>query len=194
MCWAHNICSNICQISWDWNWPTCAWEKVAKYVICKANAWLKFLYWQAKHLNCNCRKLLCSALIQCLFDYASCSWFSGLCAKFKNKLQTTQNKMVHFITKKVPAHTLVKLNIRKLDTLVLMIRSNFFVYVMPTSSFIVLVLHILLIILLGCLKFTDTTQETTHLISDYQKSKELLFSPFFQLWNTWLEFTFKWNS
>ena len=43
-------------------------------------------------------KLLCFAFIQCLFDYASCSWFSGLNAKFKNKLQTTQNKMVRLIS------------------------------------------------------------------------------------------------
>jgi hypothetical protein len=77
-------------------------EEVAKHVICKANARLKFLYRQAKYLDHNCRKLLSSALIQCLFDYASCSWFSGLNAKFKNKLQTTQNKMVRFITNRGP--------------------------------------------------------------------------------------------
>ena len=47
-------------------------------------------------------KLLCSALIQCLFDYASCSWFSGLNSNFKNKLQTTQNKIVRFITNQGP--------------------------------------------------------------------------------------------
>ena len=73
-------------------------EEVAKYVICKANARLKCLYRHAKYLDRNCRQLVCSSLIQCLFDYASCSWFSGQNAKFKNKLQTTQNKMVRFIT------------------------------------------------------------------------------------------------
>ena len=37
-----------------------------------------------------------------MFDYASCSWFSGLNSKLKNKLQTTQNKMVRFITNQGP--------------------------------------------------------------------------------------------
>ena len=46
-------------------------EKIAKCVFRKANARLKFLYRHGKYLNFNCRKLLCSALIQCLFDYAS---------------------------------------------------------------------------------------------------------------------------
>ena len=77
-------------------------EKIAKCVLRKANARLKFLYRQGKYLNFNCRKLLCSALIQCLFDYASCSWFSGLKSNFKNKLQTTQNKIVRFITNQGP--------------------------------------------------------------------------------------------
>ena len=77
-------------------------EEVAKNVIHKANSRLKFLYRQARYLNQNCRKLLCSALIQCIFDYASCSWFSGLGVKHKNKLQTTQNKMVRFMTKSGP--------------------------------------------------------------------------------------------
>ena len=35
------------------------------------NARRKFLYRHGKYLNFNCRKLLCSALIQCLFDYAN---------------------------------------------------------------------------------------------------------------------------
>lgn len=63
-----------------------------------SNSRLKFLYRQTRNLNYNCRRLLCSALIQCLFDYASYSWFSGISVKHKNKLQTTQNKMVRFIT------------------------------------------------------------------------------------------------
>ena len=77
-------------------------EEIANHVLHKANARLKFLYRQANYLNQNCRKLLCSALIQCLFDYASSSWFSGLNSKFKNKLQITQNKMVRFITSRGP--------------------------------------------------------------------------------------------
>ena len=77
-------------------------EKIAKCVLRKANARIKFLYRQGKYLKFNCLKPLCSALIQCLFDYASCSWFSGLSSNFKNKLQTTQNKIVRFITNQGP--------------------------------------------------------------------------------------------
>ena len=77
-------------------------EKIAKCVLRKANARLKFLYRQGKYLNFNCRKLFCSALIQCLLDYASCSWFSGLNSNFKNKLQTTRNKIVGFFTNQGP--------------------------------------------------------------------------------------------
>ena len=74
---------------------------------------------QGKYPNFNFRKLLCSALIQWMFDYASCSWFSGLNSKYQQKFQTTQNKMVCFMRNStvVFAHDmLVKMNVRMLDT------------------------------------------------------------------------------
>ena len=55
------------------------------------------MYRQNKNLDKQCRKLLCSALIQPLFDYASPSWYNDLSQTHKNKLQTTQNKMIRFI-------------------------------------------------------------------------------------------------
>ena len=45
---------------------------------------------------------LTSALIQCQFDYASGSWYSGLTKKYKNRLQTTQNKIVRYILNPPP--------------------------------------------------------------------------------------------
>ena len=72
-------------------------EIIAKDVIKKSNSRLKFLYRQGKCLNQDSRKILCSALVQCHFDYASSSWYSGLSQKTKLRLQTTQNKMVRFI-------------------------------------------------------------------------------------------------
>ena len=45
------------------------------------------------------RKTLCSALIQCHLDYASCCWYEGLTKKLKHKLQVAQNKVVRFILK-----------------------------------------------------------------------------------------------
>jgi hypothetical protein len=77
-------------------------EVVAENVIKKANSRLKFLYRQANCLDQNSRKILCTALIQCHFDYAASSWYSGLSQKSKIRLQTSQNKMVRFILNKGP--------------------------------------------------------------------------------------------
>ena len=43
------------------------------------------------------RKSLCSALIQCHFDYSCSSWYPGINKTLKNKLQIAQNKMIRFI-------------------------------------------------------------------------------------------------
>ena len=48
-------------------------------------------------LNFICRKILCSALIQCHFDYSCSFWYPGINKGLKDKLQTTQNKMIRFI-------------------------------------------------------------------------------------------------
>ena len=40
------------------------------------------------------KRTLCSALIQCYFDYA---WYSGIDKKLQLRLQVTQNKVVRFI-------------------------------------------------------------------------------------------------
>ena len=45
------------------------------------------------------RKTLCSALIQCYFDYSCSSWYMGLTKGYKQKLQIMQNKMIRFILK-----------------------------------------------------------------------------------------------
>ena len=125
-------------------------EKIAKCVLRKANARLKFLYRQGKYLNFNCHKLLCStALIQCLFDYASCSWFSGLNSNFKNKLQTTQNKIVRFITNQGPRSHVGQYERSQIGYLSVDDRSNFFAYAVVTRFFTILVPHIFMITLSG---------------------------------------------
>ena len=48
-------------------------------------------------LNFQCRKTLCSALIQCHFDYSCSSWYPGINKGLKDKLQVTQNKVIRFI-------------------------------------------------------------------------------------------------
>ena len=74
----------------------------ANSVIKKANDRLRFLHRQGSCLNRRCRKLLCMALVQCLFDYSSSSWYTGLSKSLKKKLQITQNKMVRFMLMQGP--------------------------------------------------------------------------------------------
>ena len=69
---------------------------MALTVISKINTRLKFLYRKNKFLSPQLRRLLCNALIQPHFDYACSVWYPNLNKKFKTKLQTLQNKCVHF--------------------------------------------------------------------------------------------------
>ena len=72
-------------------------ECIVQNVISKVVAKLKFLYRHSKCLNFHTRKLLCSALLQCHFDYSCSSWFSGLNVGHKKKLQILQNKVIRFV-------------------------------------------------------------------------------------------------
>ena len=55
-----------------------AGDNIVKGIIKKANSRLKFLYRHKDMLSFNCKKTLCSALIQCHFDYACSSWYPGI--------------------------------------------------------------------------------------------------------------------
>ena len=74
-----------------------AGESIVKEIVKKANTRLKFLYRCKDLLNFDARKTLCSALIQCHFDYACSSWFPGINKTLKKKLQIMQNKIIRFI-------------------------------------------------------------------------------------------------
>ena len=69
----------------------------ADKIVSRSNAKIKFLYRQTRHFNMKTKKLLTPALIKCHFDYASAAWYSGLTKKYKNRLQTTQNKIVRYL-------------------------------------------------------------------------------------------------
>ena len=79
-------------------------------ILSKVNQRLKCLYRYNKCLSVKSRKTLCSALIQCHLDYASCCWYmyEGLTKNLKNKLQVAQNKVtvVRFILKLPGRHSL----------------------------------------------------------------------------------------
>ena len=72
-------------------------ESIVYNVIKKASGRLFFLYRHSNILNFNDRKTLCSALIQCHFDYSCSSWYTGLTKGLKQKLQIMQNKIVRYI-------------------------------------------------------------------------------------------------
>ena len=69
---------------------TVSGESMALKVINKINSRLKFLNRKNKFLTPVLRRLLCNALIQPHFDYASSAWYLNLTQKMKNKIQTTQ--------------------------------------------------------------------------------------------------------
>ena len=58
---------------------------------------LAFLYRNSSLLDMDCRRILCSALIQPHLDYCCSSWYNGLSAKLKDSLDIFQRKMVRFI-------------------------------------------------------------------------------------------------
>ena len=58
---------------------------------------LSFLCRNSSFLDFSCRKLLCSALIQPYIDYCSSSWYSGLSAQLRSRLDVLQRKMTRFI-------------------------------------------------------------------------------------------------
>ena len=58
---------------------------------------LAFLYRNASLLDQNCRRLLCSALIQPYLDYCRSTWYSGLSVALKGKLDVIQRKMVRYV-------------------------------------------------------------------------------------------------
>jgi hypothetical protein len=72
-------------------------ENIVLSIIHKVNARLRFLCRNDCCLNMAIRKDLCSALIQCYFDYACSAWYCGISKQLRYRLQTTQNKVVRFI-------------------------------------------------------------------------------------------------
>ena len=72
-------------------------ESIVKEITKKVNSRLRFLYRYKDYLNTESRKTLCTALIQCHFDYSCSSWFPGINKGLSDKLQVLQNRMIRFI-------------------------------------------------------------------------------------------------
>ena len=75
---------------------TMSGEAMALCVVHKINNKLKFLNRKNGLLTPTLRHLLCNALIQPDFDYACSAWYPNLSNKLKHRIQTTQNKSMHF--------------------------------------------------------------------------------------------------
>ena len=76
---------------------TLSGESIITNIIKKASSRLKFLYRYKSILKEKSKKILCSALIQCHFDYCCSSWYSSLNKMQKSRLQIMQNKCIRFI-------------------------------------------------------------------------------------------------
>jgi hypothetical protein len=74
-----------------------SFDAMARSVLQKANARLKYLYRKKDYLTQHTKKLLVMSLIQCHFDYCCSIWYPGLSQVLKNKLQITQNKLIRFV-------------------------------------------------------------------------------------------------
>ena len=66
-------------------------ESMANKVLGKINGRLKFLHRKNEFLTAPLRRLLCNALVQPHFDYASSAWYPNL-----KKLKVAQNKCIRF--------------------------------------------------------------------------------------------------
>ena len=71
-------------------------------VISKISARISFLFRNSHLLTSRCRQILCTALIQPYFDYCCTSWYTGLSARHKSKLDVLQRKMVRLVFKMEP--------------------------------------------------------------------------------------------
>ena len=74
----------------------CTGESMALKVIDKINNRLKFMWHKNKFLTRPLKRLLCNALIQPHFIYASSAWYPNLQNKLSDKLQICQNKSIRF--------------------------------------------------------------------------------------------------
>ena len=79
-----------------------AGEDMASKIIKKIGSRIKFLARKRKYLDSETIKLLVAALVQCHFEYACSSWYSGLTKKTKGKLQVCQTKLIRTVLKLPP--------------------------------------------------------------------------------------------
>ena len=71
-------------------------ESMANKDLGKINGRMKFLDRKNEFLTAPLRRLLCNALVQPHFDYASSAWYPNLSKKMLKKLKVSQNNCIRF--------------------------------------------------------------------------------------------------
>ena len=97
-----------------------------KSLLKSCNSRLSFLYRNARCLDFDSRRILCNALILPYFDYCSSSWYSGISAQLRNRLNTFQRKLVRFIHGYGPMHHVEHCHFRNLEWLAVPDRVTYF--------------------------------------------------------------------
>ena len=87
---------------------------------------IAFLYRNSSCLDLNCRRILCSALIQPYFDYCCSSWYSGLTGKLRDRLDVLQRRMVRYIYSYGPRDHVDSRDIKALSWLLVKDRVRYF--------------------------------------------------------------------
>ena len=87
---------------------------------------LFFLYRNSSFLDVSCRRILCLALIQPHIDYCCSSWYSGLTAALKGKLDVVQRRMVRFINSFDSRHHVDSRDMKALSWLLVPDRVKYF--------------------------------------------------------------------
>ena len=103
-------------------------EAHAQALISKCASRISFLYRYSNLLNSDCRRILCSALIQPYLDYCSSSWYSGLTTKLRvrGRIDVIQRRMVRYIHSFEPRHHLELSDFKRLRWMVVPDRVNYF--------------------------------------------------------------------
>ena len=95
-------------------------------LIKKCSGRISFLYRNSAMLDANCRKILCTALVQPYLDYCSSSWYNGITKSLKNKLDVLQRRMIRFINSYGPRHHVDEKDAKALSWLLVKDRVDFF--------------------------------------------------------------------
>ena len=95
-------------------------------LIRKCSGRISFLFRNSSMLDPNCRKILCSALVQPYLDYCSSSWYNGITKTLMNKLDVLQRRMIRFINSYGPRHHVDEKDAKALSWLLVKDRVDFF--------------------------------------------------------------------